>query len=79
MGPKPFQMPVWPSSRIRVARPDDNPVYFAGLTYTQKGSEGVRCSVFGMDTDLHVALGDVERGDAGVGDAACEDTAEHAF
>ena len=35
--------------------------------------------MFGMDTDLHVALGDVERGDAGVGDAACEDTAEHAF
>jgi hypothetical protein len=33
----------------------------------------------GRSTDLHVALDDIERCDAGVCDSACQDTAEHAF
>lgn len=32
-----------------------------------------------LNTDLHVALGDIERRDTGMGDTTCQDTSEHAF
>lgn len=53
-------------------------MYFTGSTWQARhvNEEKTRRRIF---AHLHVALGDIERGNTGVGDTASKDTTEHAL